>query len=191
MGILFTAATLLAIIAALAALWVGFIVLFIVGWKRKKTWMKLLGGIPALFMVGLGALLIYSWVASPRPDESFKMAFGELPSEKISNLRGYAGGWTDSYECYLRFKTTETEFRRLMPSELVELSVAEVTAKTPTNYGSGTPAWWDHKFDSQWKYFYRKSTKTSLQRQEFQRQYIYFSYDPINQVAYYHFFGLD
>ena len=196
MGLLLPALFILVVVSVVTAVWIGLVVLCVIGWKKKRPWLKWLAGISATFMaVGgllIGGLLAYGFFVAESPPTIFKNTFGESPTAKVSEIQGSLNGWTDSVSVYLRFKTTEEEFRRLMPKNMIECSISTMKEETPSEYGSEPPTWWDYQLHPKWTYFLRTSRKPGTpSRQGFLHEIEYFAYDPDNQRAYFRFSGIE
>ena len=177
-------------------IWIGLVVLCIVGWKKKKPWLKWLAGIPAALMLAfgllLGGLFAYGTYEALNPNSVFKNTFGDRPSQKISDLHSSLWWFADTGSVYLRFKTTEEEFRHLAPKRLAALPMEEIKRQTPSEYGSEPPSWWSYQFNPQWIYLFRDTSKPgSTSTQGFHTEMEYFAYDPDNHIAYYRYLGFD
>ena len=190
--------------AVLAAIY-GLIFLFFAGFfilSCVKRWrlLKWLTGIPAAGMVLLAIsiavimafMFTYVFFVSMSPKHVFKDTFGEPPSSKIHDIQSNVWFFADTGSIYLTFKTSESEFRRLVPSGLTELKMKEMRQETPSEGGTDPPSWWTYRYEPDWIYFLcREMRRGDLRKKGFASETEYYAYDPDTKTAYYRFLGID
>jgi hypothetical protein len=172
--------------------------LCILGWKKRWIWLKWLTGIPAacmaLLAISLTLLLTCGILRSMNPRSIFKDTFGESASAEVKDIHSKMWWFADTGSVYLTFKTSETEFRRLVPSGLTERTAAEMERETPGESGSSAPSWWTYRYQSGWIYFLRNDDNFGQDKpakKGFFNETEYFAYDPNTKTAYYRFLGID
>ena len=175
-----------------------FCVLFFVGWIKKWIWLRWIAGLPAACMLLLAAILVigmtYGIIASQNPKSVFKTTFEEEPSQAISDIQSSLYWFADTGSVYLRFKTTESEFRRLVPKDLSPRTSEQMEKDTPMEVGSHGPTWWTYQVNPEWIYFLRDhspSAEEGPSKRGFYSETEYFAFDPATQTAYYRFLGID
>jgi hypothetical protein len=175
--------------------------LWFLGRKKKWRWLKWLAGIPAISMIALAVFLVaaIAWgiIDSMNPRSVFKDEFGIPPPASVSEIQSSYFQFADGGNVYLRFKTSEEAFNKLVPIRLQIKTAEEMKSETPGESGSESPTWWDYKIDSNWTYYLRifSSYKEKVSGQSAPKGFAweaeYFAYDPKTHLAYYHFVGID
>jgi hypothetical protein len=174
------------------------ILLSFLGWKNKWRWLKWIAGIPAAMIIICGILLvsliIYGVIDSMNPRSIFKRTFGHSPSNEVSSIQSNFYWFADTGSVYLTFKTTEKEFRRIVPDGLIEKTMEEMRREMPNEGGSEAPVWWSYRADQTRLNFLRHDAnhgKPEPAKKGFYYEVEYFTYDPSTQRAYYRFLGID
>ena len=170
--------------------------LCILGWRKHWIWLKWITGIPAacmaLLAIAVAALFVYGIIDSMNPRSAFKATFGEPPSTEVQDIHSSVYWFADTGSIYLTFKTTESEFRRLVPSGLTERTAADMAKDTPYESGSNVPVWWTYRHQSGWIYFLRNDFgRDKPAKKGFYCETEYFAYDPNTKTACYRFLGID
>ncbi len=166
------------------------------GGKRKKKWLKWGAGIPAGLMAVAAVLAIfsigYAIVDSMNPNSVFKNTFGEQPSDAISDIKSDYYWFADTGSIYLRFRTSASEFHRLIPDGLTSRTMFAMQSDSPGELGFQAPSWWTYTFNQNWIYFLRDDfNRRSPGKIGFYSETEYFAYDPKEKLAYYRFLGID
>ena len=172
--------------------------LFLLGWFKKWIWLRWLAGLPAAGMLLLAVVVIIGMIVgialSQNPKNVFRSTFNENPSSEVSDIQSSLFWFADTGSVYLRFHTTESEFRRLVPEGLVSHTSEEMRQHTPIESGFDPPKWWMYQLDPRWIYFLRcdsGSIEHGPARRGFYSETEYFAFDPATQTAYYRFLGID
>ncbi len=192
--------TFLLIIAAIFAgiygsIFLFLVALFILGWLKRKPWLKWLAGISAISMVLLTvtfmSIISFIIIDAVSPSGIYKATFGEPPSAQIHELKNSIYWFADTGSVYLQFKTTESEFLRLVPDKLIEQSMDEMQINAPSEYGTHPPQWWKFTYELDWIYFLRNSSDISTTKKGFTNETEYYAYNPKDGFAYYRYIGVD
>ena len=172
--------------------------LFLLGWFKKWMWLRWLAGLPAAGMLLLAVLVtagaIIGAAVFQKPTNVFKRAFDESPSSNVSDIQSSIFWFADTGSVYLRFHTTASEFRRLVPGGLVSHSSEDMRQHTPIESGTEPPTWWTYQLNPRWIYFLRHdsgSIEHGPARRGFYSETEYFAFDPATGTAYYRFLGID
>jgi len=184
------------ILGILTLIWVGLVALFVIGWKKKKSWLKWCAGIPAVLMllVGVsgGGIMIYGMVCSTNPNVVFEDTFRVAPTNKITNIKSDLYWFADTGSVYLQFTTPEDEFQRLIPEGLSKRTMQQMKEEVPMDLGAEKPSWWTYETRSDWLYFLRlDSGGNKPSKRGFYSETEYYAFDPKSQTAYYRFLGID
>jgi len=167
-------------------------------WGRKKniTWLKWLGKVSAIGMAMIAIFLVafIAWgiIRSMNPRSIFKEEFGIAPPTAVSKIQSSYYWFADTGDVYLRFQTSQEEFDKLVSGNLKKKTAEEMKRDTPSEYGGGTPDWWDYQIQSEWIYYLRVySSEKESGLKGFFWETEYFAYNPKTQTAYYHIVGID
>ena len=181
------------ILAFFALVWLGLVALTILGWNKKKAWLKWCAGIPAVIMlligVTLGGFIASGILRSMNPKAVFKDTFGVPPAPVVADIKSDVYWFADTGSIYLRFKTTEDDFRKLKLKGLVERTMDKMKEEVPFEIGSKAPVWWTYEYRTDWIYLLRQGSYAK--QNGFISETEYFAYDRKNQLAYYLFLGID
>jgi hypothetical protein len=169
--------------------------LCILSWKKHWTWLKWITGIPAAFMVLLAifvmALFTYGIIDSMNPRSVFKNTFGEPPSSEVNDIHSNVWFFADSGSIYLTFKTSRSEFLRLVPPGLTKQTLEDIK-KTAFEISSEDPSWWTFRYKSDWTYYLHSGYGLGYRgKHGFASETEYYAYDPNTSTAYYRFIGID
>jgi hypothetical protein len=173
-----------------------FVGLWFLGKKKKISWLKWFGGVPAVGMVALALFAIgfIAWgiICSVNPRWVFKDTFNVAPPPSVSQIQSSFYSFADTGVVYLRFQTTQDEFEKLVSTNLVKKTAEEMERDTPGESGGDIPKWWDYQIQSGWIYYLRVSpVSNSSGNREFASETECFAYNPKTLTAYYHFVGID
>jgi hypothetical protein len=177
-------------------IFLAFVGAWFLGKKKKITWLKWIGGVPAIGMAAVAFFIVFfiAWgiVSSMNPRWVFKETFNTAPPSSVSKIQSSFYSFADTGVVYLRFQTSQVEFKKLVSTNLVKKTAEEMTRDTPGEGGGDIPKWWDYQIQSGWIYYLRVSPsgKDSGER-GFAGETEYFAYNPKTQIAYYHFIGID
>ena len=166
------------------------------GRKKKLKWLKWLAGIPALGMALLAVLVVsiitYRILDLRNPRTVFKAQFGIAPPASVSGIKSSYYCFADTEDIYLRFKTTDLEFGKLVPARLQKKTPEEMERDTPGVSGSEVPAWWDYQIGEDWIYYLRiGSGGNGANQRRSASESEYFAYNPKTHIAYYRLIGVD
>lgn len=178
----------------------GFVFLAFAGlwfWGRRKkaTWLKWIGGIPAVVMLAFAVFVagFFAWGISrtKNPEWVFKETFNIPPPAAVTNLQSSYYYFADTGSVYLRFQTTEAEFQKLVNTKLVKKTSQEMQLDAPTELGGERPVWWDYQIQPEWTYYFRDSTINNSGATGFSYETEVLAFNPKTQTVYYHFLGID
>ena len=166
--------------------------------KNKKTdsLIKNVGLLPAYGIAIIGLALIvfiaYGIIASKDPAYNFKVVFGEEPRESVSDLKAKTYWYGKSSSIYMIFKTTEEEFKNLVPDSLKAISVNDFSAKKVHDSKHQNPEWWDLALsdeDLTFLHFHDNPDEPGLRGFAYESEY--FIYDRSDALAFYYHHGID
>ncbi len=185
-----------AILGFFALIWVALVVLTIFGWRKKIAWLKWGAGIPAGLMVvsgvALAVLVVFGIIRSMQPSVVFEDTFGIPPSAEFTEIESSVFWFADSGSVYLRFRTSESELRRLVSDDLIPLSMSDMKKSVPFESSARPPEWWTYRYHEDWLYFLRNEIhRDKPAKRGFYSETEYLAYDPNTQTAYYRFLGID
>ena len=132
--------------AIFGALWLASLVVLIIGRRKKSRLMSWLGGIPlsglTLFACLAIALIAFGVIRSRNPRFVYQDTFREKPSPDVAGIQSDAWSFADSGHVYLRFRASESTFRRIAPKDVPKVTYAQYKDQMPGIAGDSPPAWW-------------------------------------------------
>ena len=171
-------------------LFAGFFAVGVMKKQRQLIWIA--GPFTAvllIFGVVVGMFVVPGIVAvfhPPSPERVFKGTFGEQPTAEIRNLQADYYCFADCCSVYVRFESSEAEFRRLANENLIETRVPASPCFTDTSQ----PEWWFTDLEPSWIY-YTKSPKGTSGDRAYWGPCEYYAYARAEGVAYYRFIDID
>ncbi|MCX6854953.1 MAG: hypothetical protein NTV80_08625 [Verrucomicrobia bacterium] len=177
-------------------IWIALAGLAFFGWKQKKRWLKWCAGIPAALLlvlgIAVGGFIVYGTLRSMSPVAVFKDSLGVPPPASVSDIESDIYWFADTGSVYLRFKISESDFRKIVPSDLAQRTMQKMKEDVPTELGAESPKWWTYEYKNDWIYLLRDTSNSgSPGRKGFYSETEYFAYDPKTEIAYYRFLGID
>lgn len=133
------------VIAGVGALvWLGGLVLFIIGRKRKSRLLQWVGGAPfvtlSIFCVIAASMFSYFLVRAWVPRYVYEDTFHQKPTNDVKDIKSSTWSFADSADVYLKFKTTYKTFKEIVPKNLARVSYNEYLEKMPLTDES-LPIW--------------------------------------------------
>ena len=192
MGPLFVIVFWLILAGIFGILWIGSLIAFLVGRRKKKRLLKWLGfvhltGLTLLALLIAGLFAVRA-VRAITPEYVFADSLGEKPSADVVNIRSKVWSFADSAEVYLQFQASPETFHRLMPKGLTRLG----TGKYNNDMGGvdrDWPDWW-RSMDPAISEIYVLETNFG-EGKKFATERILMMYDPQRRVVQYHYLGVD
>lgn len=130
-----------------AIVWLGGLVLFVVGRKRKSRLLQWIGGVPVvtLTIIGVVAAGMFSYflVRACVPQYVYEDTFHRMPANDVKEIKSNTWSFADSAHVYLKFRTTYKTFKEILPKNLVRVSFSEYMEKMPVLTGESLPPWWN------------------------------------------------
>jgi hypothetical protein len=189
MGPLFVIVLWLIAAGIFGILWVGSLVAFLVGKRKRKRLLKWLGLMPLTGLTLLALLIACVFavgiIRAVTPKYVFADAFGEKPSADIVNIRSKAWSFADSADVFLQFQTTPETFHRLIPKELKRFNGNSRHGSIDHDW----PTWW-RSIDPATSEVYILETDFG-EGKRFATETIIMMYDPQNRIVQYHYQGID
>jgi hypothetical protein len=141
------------VISVFAAVSIPFLILFFVGMRKHRRWMKWLGGVPAgmiLIMAFCGfCLLIYGFIhpwsetsSTATIRQTFVANFGFEPGPDFKPEHQKIYCLADSGCMHLRFQASTATFDRIRGLGFQAISRSSFMSTTG---GAGAPDWWIHE----------------------------------------------
>ncbi len=164
------------------------------GWKSFALVAAALAGSMVVFAAVVALLLAavigLSAALSASPDFLYKSTFGKTPDQSVRDIKGETFGAFDNMGVYLKFSTTEENFRSLV---LKDLRAKSDQNPCQGSQGSSGPEWWDFAAQNpDWIYFCREvDPRDSSASASFAYEWEVMAYDPKTKTAYYHYVGID
>jgi hypothetical protein len=182
---------LIIMVGAFGFLWIGSLVIFIVGRKKGSVRIKWFGLVPltilTILALFLGSLIVVGIVNSMNPHYVFTKTFAEEPDEHVHELKSKVWTFADSSDIYLQFKTSPDKFHRLMPTDLKRVTFEEY--KADLGYLDDWPDWWQAIDRSNSEIFVLN--KSHGEGKKYESELTLMIYDAKSQFAQYYFCGID
>jgi hypothetical protein len=132
--------------AIFGGLWLLSLVVFIIGLRKRRPVFSWLGGVPLCGLTLLACLAVsaiaYGVIRSRNPAMVYQDTFHEKPSPDVAAIQSDAWSFADSGHVYLRFRATESTFRRIQPKDVSKVSYAQYREQMPVISGDSPPVWW-------------------------------------------------
>jgi len=174
-------------------IWVGSLVLFLVGRWKRKAWLKWLGLIPlvglTLFAFIAGSVLAVGIVHATTPKYVFFDTFGEKPTADITNIKSKVWSFADEADVHLQFQASPATFNHLLPKDLKQVTLEEYKTKMPDIGGHEWPAWW-RPVDESDSEIYLLNTEFGKGK-KFATETTLITYDAKSKVVQYFYMGID
>lgn len=130
--------------------------------------------------------LIYFFVLDPNPKSIFSSTFAQSVPANVQDLECHTLWIGDTQILWLRFKTDEAEFRKLLPTKLLPNTDAYFELNSETG-GPNAPSWWKPGIKEQTViYLLRQSPGKS-----FGGETTVMAFDRNERCVYYYFRGID
>ncbi|MBI5685057.1 MAG: hypothetical protein HZC54_08240 [Verrucomicrobia bacterium] len=182
------------VIWVFAAVSIPFLILFIVGVRKRRRWMKWLGGIPAGMILAMAfcgfCLLIYGFMHpwSETADtktirQTFVTNFGFEPGSDFKPEHQKIYCLADFGCMHLRFRASAATFDRIRGLGFKKSSRSSFVSGTG---GSGAPEWWIHEKDLSDECFENTKWKGS-----FSSNGACLFYDRASERVYFYSYGID
>ena len=174
--------------------WLVSLFLFVIGWRKKKNWLKWLGLIPlvGLTVVALIITVVISIgiVRGITPKYVYTDTFGERPSHDVTNIKSKVWSFADEADVHIQFQTSPETFHRLIPKDLERVTFEKYKEKMPTIAGEeSAPKWWLPVTQSTSE-IYLLSTEFGKGKR-FATETILMTYDAPTRTAQYYYIGID
>jgi hypothetical protein len=166
---------LMLVVCIIGALSVPFLILFIFGLRKKRRWMKWVGGLSAVAILSVALLafggviywFVHPWSDTTNPKAiaaSFKSNFGFEPGPDFVALNQRVSGLADSGSMHMQFRASSNTFERIRALGFSPIAASSFISST----GGGSPKWWitnpsencyenqnwKGNFHANWAYFY-------------------------------------
>ena len=134
------------IVAAVGGgIWLGCVLLFLIGKLRKSRLIMWLGGVPlalvTIVVVGLVGLLGVAMVRAMNPSYVYEDTFHERPSPDVRHLKSSVWSFADEGHVFMRFEASPETFHRIVPRKMKKVSYSDYK-KTMPGSNLKPPAWW-------------------------------------------------
>jgi hypothetical protein len=172
--------------------------------SSKKKWriFKWLTGAlaSAMIVVAIIVVTLLAWgiIRASNPTYLFKDTFLVAPPASVSEIKSSCYWFADTGSIYLRFKTSEDDFKKLIPAHLQKKSLEDFKNNIPVELDGNLPLWWDFSQEAGWVYYSRtyrinENNLKNIQPGEkgFFNETEYYAFNPKTGIAYYHFIGID
>jgi hypothetical protein len=187
MGPLFVIIFWLIFVSFFTILWIGSLILFLVGWRKKKRLLKWLGLAPlagltlfALLIAGVFAVVVVRMIT---PKYVFADSFGEKPNADVVNIRSKVWSFADEGDVYLQFQAPPETFHHLMQKRL-----KGPVANSPYLIdGSDRPNWWRSVDPANSEIYVWRNPGEG----RFASETILMTYEPRDRIVQYHYVGID
>ena len=175
------------------AFWLTSLVLFLIGWRKKKPWLKWLGLVPLAGLTRIASLgMCFFAVVTLRaitPRYVFADTFGQKPSTDVTNIKSKVWSFADEADVHLQFQASTETFRRLLPKDLRRVTLEEYNSQMPIISGHTWPSWWRPVGESTTE-IYLLNTGFGKGK-KFASETTLMTYDANTRVVQYFYIGID
>jgi hypothetical protein len=176
-----------------AFVWLGGLVLLIIGRKRKSRFLQWVGGAPFVLItivsVITAATFSYFLVRASVPSYVYEDTFHQKPPSDVKEIKSNTWSFADSAHVYLKFRTTYKTFKDTLPKNLARVSYSEYQEKMTVLADESTPPWWNSP-NERTSEIYILSTDFGKGK-TFASETILMTYDAETQTAEYYYLGID